>query len=141
MTSNATPGNAAGLLVNLVNETVTMASNATEDSYYGYGNSTEEGYGYEEAAYGGGYDEYGGYGSSSSSGYGYSGKKEYGEDFYYGAMSVAVLTLGLVIIVEFVLHQIDHSAVGKPFYQAVLDAVYRECKKFSTGLNPYTEPC
>ena len=43
-------------------------------------------------------------------------------------MSVAILTLGLVIVVEFVLHTIDHSAIGKPFYQAVLDAVYRECK-------------
>ena len=118
------------------------------DSAYGYDNMTSSSYGYDnytisgynDTSYYGG-DEYGyygsdgNYGSSSSGGYSsssYSSEPKpttyYGDNFSYGAMSVAILTLGLVIIVEFVLHTIDHSAIGKPFYQAVLDAVYRECK-------------
>lgn len=119
MTSNSTLEDASDLLSSLYNSSYDDEYEYGNSSYDGYGNSTKEDY------YGYGYDE-GGYSSSSGGDYGYGGKKEYGEDFFYGAMSVAVLTLGLVIFVEFVLHQIDHSAVGKPFYQAVLDAVYRE---------------
>ena len=47
-------------------------------------------------------------------------------DQYYGALSVAILTLGLILCVEEFRHRIDHSAVGRPFFQAVLDGVYRE---------------
>lgn len=45
---------------------------------------------------------------------------------YYGALSVAVLTLGLLLFVEALRRQLDHSATGRPFFQAVLEGVYRE---------------
>lgn len=90
--------------------------NESSSSSYGYGDNSSS---YNDYGYG---DPY------ASSSYGYGEKKEYGEDFTYGAMSVAVVTLGLVIVIEAILHRIDMSASGKPFYQAVLDAVYRECK-------------
>jgi len=96
---------------------------------YGYDNSSSSSYGYGEDK-----GEYGGYGDSaygSDSGYGDAGyggeKKDYGDDFYYGAMSVAVLTLLLVVVLEAILHRVDMIAIGNPFNQAVLDAVYREC--------------
>jgi hypothetical protein len=82
-------------------------------------NNTQDPYGYFVN------DEY-------DSGYGFnvysSADKRYGDGYYYGKMSVAVLTLGLVIVVEFMLRRIDAFAVGKPFGLAVLEAVYRECK-------------
>lgn len=93
---------------------------------YGYDNSSSSSYGYGEDK-----GEYGGYGDSayeSDSYGGYGGeKKDYGDDFYYGAMSVAVLTLLLVVVLEAILHRVDMIAIGNPFNQAVLDAVYREC--------------
>lgn len=99
---------------------------AAYDTYHNAttSSSTNASYGYDDE------DPYGYAAASSdpySSTYDDDAKKKYGEDFYYGAMSVAVLTLGLVIIVEAILHRIDLSALHKPFYQAVLDAVYREC--------------
>ena len=45
---------------------------------------------------------------------------------YYGALNVAVLTLGLLLFVEAIRRRLDVSATGKRFYQAVLDGVYRE---------------
>ena len=115
---------------------------------YGYEDNLTSSYGYDygdnytnsngtDYYYGDG-DDYGSdsYGSSSYSSSYSSGEPKpttyYGDNFSYGAMSVAILTLGLVVVVEFVLHQIDHSAIGKPFYQAVLDAVYRECKLYTS---------
>ena len=89
---------------------------AAYDTYNNNTTNTTSGYG--------AYEDAGGYGYAGGDSY---EKKEYGDGFYYGAMSVAVLTLGLVIVVEAILHRIDLSALQKPFYQAVLDAVYREC--------------
>lgn len=130
--------------------TPTPASNTAEDSATAsdpatyYDNDKNDTYADDSSSYYNGtstgsdkYDEYGnntGYGDdqkdssygSTTAGYVASAKKKYGDDFFYGAMSVAVLTLGLVIIVEAILHRVDMSALGKPFYQAVLDAVYRE---------------
>jgi hypothetical protein len=82
---------------------------------------------HEEESYGNyGKDEYGSsYGSDSYA----SAKGKYGDGYSYGKMSVAVLTLGLVIIVEALLKRIDAFAIGKPFGLAVLEAVYRECKR------------
>ncbi|GAX10661.1 hypothetical protein FisN_14Lh170 [Fistulifera solaris] len=44
----------------------------------------------------------------------------------YGALSVGVMTLGLILLVEVLRHKIDHEAHGRPFFQAVLSGVYSE---------------
>ena len=44
----------------------------------------------------------------------------------YSVLSVGVLTLGLILIVEVFRHRIDHAAVGRPFFKAVLEGVYSE---------------
>jgi hypothetical protein len=41
------------------------------------------------------------------------------------------VTLYLVLFVEFVRHNIDHAARGRPFFTAVLTMAYSECKKLS----------
>jgi hypothetical protein len=46
----------------------------------------------------------------------------------YGALSVGVMTLGLILLVEVFRHKIDHEAHGRPFFQAVLSGVYSERK-------------
>jgi hypothetical protein len=46
----------------------------------------------------------------------------------YGALSVGVMTLGLILLVEVIRHKIDHEAHGRPFFQAVLSGVYSERK-------------
>ena len=48
------------------------------------------------------------------------------QELYYGTLSVAVLTLGLLLLVEACRRQLDRSAVNRPIFQAVLDGVYRE---------------
>ena len=126
------------------NDNSTTASTNYNDEFGYYGSSNETTYGFgdtynESTSYGYG----GGYNDDYTEGYGYDDyakkdeKKSYGDNFAYGAMSVAVLTLGLVIVVEYILHQIDHKAIGKPFGQAVLDAVYRECKCCCCCLSSY----
>lgn len=97
------------------------------DTYYGEAPSSV----YDEAntTYPTGADEYGyGYGDeyASESTYGGYDKKKEDADLWYGALSVAVLTLGLILIVEEVRHRLDHAAIGKPFVLSVLDGVYRE---------------
>ncbi|CAB9519999.1 expressed unknown protein [Seminavis robusta] len=47
-------------------------------------------------------------------------------ELYYGVLSVAVETLALLLFVEAVRRKLDHAAVGRPIFQAVLDGVYRE---------------
>lgn len=44
----------------------------------------------------------------------------------YSIMSVAVMTLGLIMIIELLRHRLDHAAMGKPFFTAVLQGVYAE---------------
>lgn len=44
----------------------------------------------------------------------------------YSVLSVGVMTLGLIMVVEVLRHRIDHAAVGRPFFKAVLEGVYSE---------------
>lgn len=46
----------------------------------------------------------------------------------YSALSVAVMTLGLIMVVEVVLHNLDHAAHGRPYFTAVLENIYSERK-------------
>ena len=46
----------------------------------------------------------------------------------YTVLNVAVFTLLLILIVEFIGHRLDVSATGRPFFKSVLDRVYKECK-------------
>lgn len=46
----------------------------------------------------------------------------------YSVLAVGVMTLGLIMIVEVLRHRLDHAAVGRPFFKAVLLGVYEECK-------------
>ncbi len=46
----------------------------------------------------------------------------------YSVLSVAVMTLGLIMMVEVFRHRMDHAAIGRPFFTAVLEGVYAECK-------------
>ena len=44
----------------------------------------------------------------------------------YTVLSVALLTLGLILVVEIARHKIDRRAHGRPFAKTVLEQVYRE---------------
>ena len=44
----------------------------------------------------------------------------------YTVLSVALLTLGLILVVEVARHKIDRRAHGRPFARTVLEQVYRE---------------
>lgn len=62
-------------------------------------------------------------------GYGYDDKEKKDTkhvDLWYGALSVGVLTLGLVLIVEETRHRLEHAAIGKPFFASVLDGTFRK---------------
>jgi hypothetical protein len=107
--TNATAAVVGSLWNNLTNND---ASSNHSPSYH-----AEDPYGYFDK---GDYDS--GYAGDSYT------KSNYGDGYSYGKMSVAVLTLGLVIVVEAMLKRIDAFAAGKPFGLAVLEAVYRECK-------------
>jgi len=52
----------------------------------------------------------------------------------YSILSVAVLTLGLLLAVEFLLHQLDHLAHHRRFFQSVVTTFYKECKFTGTNL-------
>jgi hypothetical protein len=54
-------------------------------------------------------------------------EKEY-EPVNYTVVSVGIMTLGLIVVVELVRHQLDQAAMGRPFYKTVLEGVYSECK-------------
>ena len=49
------------------------------------------------------------------------------EPLDYTVLSVAVLTLGLILLVEVVRHGLDHEAKHRPFFKAVLETTYSEC--------------
>ena len=57
-------------------------------------------------------------------------KEDYGSSIDYTVLSVAVLTLGLILLVELARHKIDHMAHGRPFFKTVLEGVNSECKWF-----------
>jgi hypothetical protein len=70
-----------------------------------------------------------GYPSSSSSSY--EGGSEAYHDKYrieYSILSISVLTLGILLVVEFVRHLLDHKAKRRIFFKTVLENVYSECK-------------
>jgi hypothetical protein len=46
----------------------------------------------------------------------------------YSVLSVAVMTLGLIMVVEVFIHRLDHAAAGRPYFTAVLENIYNECK-------------
>jgi hypothetical protein len=54
------------------------------------------------------------------------GKEE--EPLDYSVLSVGVMTLGLLLFVEIGRHQLDHWAVGRPLFIAILAEVNSECK-------------
>jgi len=54
-------------------------------------------------------------------------KETYYDTIDYTVLSVAVATLGLILVVEIARHKIDHLAQGRPFFQTVLASVNSEC--------------
>ena len=48
--------------------------------------------------------------------------------YFYKLLKIGIVTLYLILFVEFVRHTIDHTALGRPFFTAVLTMVYSECK-------------
>jgi uncharacterized membrane protein YbhN (UPF0104 family) len=46
----------------------------------------------------------------------------------FSVLSVAVTTLALILLVQFLRQQLDNKAVGRPFFKSVLKGVYAECK-------------
>ena len=46
----------------------------------------------------------------------------------YTILSVAVMTLGLLLIVDLGRHRMDHAALNRPFFSSVLEHVYGERK-------------
>jgi hypothetical protein len=50
------------------------------------------------------------------------------EPVNYTVVSVGIMTLGLIVVVELIRHQLDHAAMGRPFYKTVLQGVNSECK-------------
>jgi hypothetical protein len=51
------------------------------------------------------------------------------EPLDYTVVSVAVVTLGLLLGVEMIRHRLDQSAHNRPFFKTVLEGVYSECKR------------
>jgi hypothetical protein len=58
--------------------------------------------------------------------YGDSGCAKDYPTYDYTVLSVAIMTLSLLLIVEIALHNLDHLAEGHRFTQAVLTSLYRE---------------
>ena len=44
----------------------------------------------------------------------------------YSVLSVTVMTLGLILVVEVLRHRLDHAALGRPYFTAVLENIYAE---------------
>ena len=57
-----------------------------------------------------------------------AGKSDANDELDYSTLSVAVTTLGLILLVELIRHKLEVNAVGRPFFSTVLEGVYRECK-------------
>lgn len=55
------------------------------------------------------------------------------EPLDYSVLSVAVMTLGLILFVEVIRHRLDHIAEHRPFFKTVLDATYSECTSHPFG--------
>lgn len=75
------------------------------------------------------------YGSTySDDGGGYDSKAPIPLD--YSVLAIGVLTLGLILLVEVCRHALDHAAHYKPFFKAVLQMLYSECKLRLTVSEP-----
>jgi hypothetical protein len=53
------------------------------------------------------------------------------EPLDYTVVSVAVMTLGLLLVVEVIRHKLEHAAYNRPFFKTVLEGVYSECKIYN----------
>ena len=58
----------------------------------------------------------------------YGKEKTSGYRMDYSVLSVAVMTLGLIMVVEVFIHRLDHAAHGRPYFTAVLENIYNERK-------------
>ena len=63
----------------------------------------------------------------------YGKEKTVGYRMDYSVLSVAVMTLGLIMVVEVFIHRLDHAAHGRPYFTAVLENIYNERKDFAGG--------
>jgi hypothetical protein len=54
------------------------------------------------------------------------GEKDEGQ-LDYSVLSVAVMTLALLLFVEVLRHTLDSEAAFRPFFKVVLEATYSEC--------------
>jgi hypothetical protein len=81
---------------------------------------------------------YYGAGDPYADAYGYGGDEKKKEKspvpLDYSVLSVAILTLGLILFVEISRHYIDHASHGRPFFKAVLLMVYSECTDYVSKL-------
>ena len=57
-----------------------------------------------------------------------AGESDAKDELDYSTLSVAVTTLVLILLVELIRHKLEVNAVGRPFFNTVLEGVYRECK-------------
>ena len=46
----------------------------------------------------------------------------------FGIFAIVIFTLGLILVVESILHRLDHYAKGREFFREILSTCYRECK-------------
>ena len=63
----------------------------------------------------------------------YDKEKTSGYRMDYSVLSVAVMTLGLIMVVEVFIHRLDHAAAGRPYFTAVLENIYNERKHLSAA--------
>lgn len=61
------------------------------------------------------------------------------DELDYSVLSVAVATLGLILCVELFRHNLDHRAIGKPFFKTVLEGMYGE-RKFIVAYEAFISP-
>ena len=59
----------------------------------------------------------------------------------YAVISVVVITLALVLFIEVMRHQLDVAASGNPFFQHVLELMYRECTLYVCCLHLHCNEC
>ena len=60
-----------------------------------------------------------------------------GIELDYTVFAMAVLTMGLLLIVEVIRHGIDRMAQGHDFFETVLKTVYHECESIRQWAHTY----
>jgi hypothetical protein len=58
----------------------------------------------------------------------------------YNVLSVAAMTLSLILFVEVIRHKLDHHASHRPFFRTVLEGVYAECTYTHEGPGKFCTP-